>query len=106
LDGDDFMNQKLNFRRDTATDMNPTPDTPLPAVISPREPAVERAILSLVLPGLGQFAQRRFLAGGGQLGTVLAYAVTALALGGGHALWLAIGWNVWSAVDAYRHDRP
>ena len=82
-----------------------TSDTPASAV-APRAPAVERAVLSLVLPGLGQFAQRRFLAGGGQLGTVVAYAATALAVGGGSALWLAIGWNVWSAVDAYRHDRP
>jgi hypothetical protein len=87
------------------TDMKPTPDAPLPASVSPRAPAVERAILSLVVPGLGQLAQRRFLTGGGQLGTVLAYATTALALGGGSALWLAIGWNVWSAVDAYRHER-
>jgi hypothetical protein len=57
------------------------------------------------MPGLGQFAQRRFLAGAGQLGTVVAYVTTALALGGGSALLLAIGWNVYSAIDAYRHDR-
>jgi hypothetical protein len=36
---------------------------------------------------------------------VVAYVATAAALGGGHALLLAIGWNVFSAVDAYRHDR-
>jgi hypothetical protein len=77
-----------------------------PAVPATRLPAAERAIQSLLIPGLGQFAQRRFLAGAGQLGTVLAYAVTAVALGGGRALIFAVAWNIWSAVDAYRHERP
>lgn len=85
--------------------MDSTPDAPSPSAIVPRAPAVERAVLSLLLPGLGQFAQRRFLVGAGQLGTVVAYAATAFALGGGHALLLAVGWNVWSAVDAHRHER-
>ena len=86
--------------------MLPVPQKPPSVVIAPRAPTVERAILSLVLPGLGQFAQRRFLTGAGQLGTVLAYATTALALGGSRALLLAIAWNIWSAVDAYRYERP
>jgi hypothetical protein len=72
---------------------------------SPRAVAAERAVLSLVVPGLGQFAQRRFIAGATQLGTVVAYGITAVALGGGRALLLAIAWNVWSSIDAYRHDR-
>ena len=45
------------------------------------------------------------LGGAGQLGTVVAYVTTAAALGSGPALLLAIGWNVFSAVDAYRRDR-
>lgn len=86
--------------------MSPVSEESQHAEIAPHGSSPERAILSLVVPGLGQFAQRRFLVGAGQLGTVLAYAVTALALGGGgRALLLAIGWNIWSAVDAYRHER-
>ena len=74
-------------------------------VIDGRRSASERALLSLVVPGLGQFAQRRFIVGAGQLATVVAYTVSAFALGGRHALVLAVAWNVWSAIDAYRHDR-
>jgi TM2 domain-containing membrane protein YozV len=85
--------------------MNSVPDESQLPVTAPRAPAVERAVLSLVVPGLGQFAQGRFLTGAGQLGTVLTYATTALALGGGRALLLAITWNIWSAVDAYRAER-
>lgn len=76
------------------------------AVPATRAPAAERAVQSLLIPGLGQFAQRRFLAGAGQLGTVLTYAVTAFALGGSRALMFAVAWNIWSAIDAYRHERP
>ena len=68
-------------------------------------PATERWFLSLMLPGLGQFTQRRVLSGAGQLGTVVAYTATAIALGSPRALLLAFAWNVWSAIDAYRHDR-
>jgi len=101
----DGLHTAVERERQTATNMDRTPAKSRPAIIAPLAPAVERAILSLVVPGLGQFAQRRFVAGAGQLGTVIAYSATALALGGGQALLLAIGWNVWSAVDAYRHDR-
>ena len=82
----------------------PSDESRIPVVAS-RGQAGQRAVLSLLLPGLGQFAQHRFLAGAGQLGTVVAYITTAAALGGGSALLLAIGWNVFSAVEAYRHDR-
>ena len=85
--------------------MSSVPDESQLPVTARRAPAVEHAVLSLVVPGLGQFAQGRFLTGAGQLGTVLAYATTALALGGGRALLLAIAWNIWSAVDAYRAER-
>jgi hypothetical protein len=86
--------------------MPTTPNGSPVTVVATRAQAAERAISSLLLPGLGQFAQRRFIAGASQLGTVLAYGVTALAFGGGgRALVLAIAWNVWSAIDAYRHER-
>jgi hypothetical protein len=75
------------------------------ALAPPQATPSSRAMLSLLLPGLGQFAQRRFVAGVGQLVTVAAYSTTALALSDGRALWLAIAWNLWSAIDAYRHER-
>jgi len=66
---------------------------------------VERAALSVLVPGLGQFAQGRMLSGIVQLATVVGYVVAALSIGGGPAAWLAGVWNVWSAVDAYRHEQ-
>jgi hypothetical protein len=36
---------------------------------------------------------------------VTAYWTTALALGDSRAMWLAIGLNIWSAIEAYRHER-
>ena len=49
-------------------------------------------------------AQRRWGTAAVQAVTVVSYLVGALALGGGdRALWLAVAWNVWSAIDAYRH---
>jgi hypothetical protein len=86
--------------------MNTLPEKPPAADLAPRAPGAERWLLSFLFPGLGQFAQRRFFAGAAQLGTVLAYGVTALALGNGRAALFAIAWNVWSAIDAYRHERP
>jgi hypothetical protein len=88
-----------------ATDVTDPSDESRVAVVATPGEAAQRAVLSLLVPGLGQFAQHRFLAGAGQLGTVVAYVTTAAALGGGPALLLAIGWNVYSAIDAYRHDR-
>lgn len=61
--------------------------------------------LSVLIPGAGQIAQRRFVAGAMQAATVGTYLVAASNLGGGRALWLALAWNVWSAVDAYWHAR-
>ena len=86
--------------------MNVRPEKPPAADLAARTAVVERWFLSLLVPGLGQFAQRRLFSGAGQLGTVLAYAATALALGSGRILLLAVAWNVWSAIDAYRHERP
>jgi hypothetical protein len=61
--------------------------------------------LSILLPGAGQVVQRRFVAAAIQAATVGAYLVAASSVGGGRALGLAIGWNVWSAIDAYWHAR-
>lgn len=85
--------------------MSSLQETPPPSEIVRPASAADRAFLSLLVPGVGQFAQRRFLAGAGQLGTVLTYAATAIALGSGRALALAVLWNLWSAFDAYRHQR-
>jgi hypothetical protein len=85
--------------------MNALPQKPSPAVLATRPPATERAVLSLVVPGLGQFAQRRFLAGATQLGTVVAYGAGALVFGDARALAVAVVWNIWSAIDAYRNER-
>lgn len=56
------------------------------------------------MPGLGQLAQRRWGAALVQFGTVAAYVVAALGLGGRRALLLALLWNLWSVLDAYRHE--
>ena len=61
------------------------------------------SLLSVLLPGAGQFAQRRFGTAAVQLATVCAYLVAAVSAGGGRALWLALAWNAWSAIDAYWH---
>jgi hypothetical protein len=60
-------------------------------------------LLSVLLPGAGQVAQRRFVAAGLQLATVVAYLAAATSSGGGRAAWLALAWNAWSAIDAYWH---
>jgi TM2 domain-containing membrane protein YozV len=63
------------------------------------------AFLSVLVPGLGQFVQRRPGAGAIQLATVTTYLIGAFAFGGTRALWLALFWNAWSAIDAYWHAR-
>jgi len=68
------------------------------------ERAGQHALFSAFIPGLGQVVQRRFAAGVVQFGTVAAYLAGALALGGRRALLLALCWNVWSVIDAYRHE--
>jgi len=67
--------------------------------------AGERAILSALFPGAGQLAQGRRGAAVLQAATVAGYAAGALAGGGGQALWLALAWNAWSVVDAFRYER-
>jgi hypothetical protein len=62
------------------------------------------ALLSVLMPGAGQFAQRRFGAAALQLATVGMYMATAVSTGGGRALWLALAWNAWSVIDGYGHS--
>ena len=69
-----------------------------------RERAIERAALSLLVPGLGQVAQRRYVDAALQFGTVATYVIGVFTLGGGRALLLALLWNAWSVVDAFRHE--
>ena len=61
--------------------------------------------LSVLLPGAGQIVQRRFVAAAVQAATVGSYLIGASTIGSGRAIWLALAWNVWSAVDAYWHAR-
>jgi hypothetical protein len=63
------------------------------------------ALLSAVLPGAGQAAQRRWGTAALHVATVASYLAGALVVGGGRAFWLALAWNAWSAVDAYWHGR-
>ena len=76
----------------------------VPSTLQRREHSTVSALLSALVPGLGQLAQRRFLAASVQFGTVATYLVGALAVGGRRALLLAVIWNVGSVIDAYRHE--
>ena len=67
--------------------------------------ASQRAYLSALVPGLGQLLQGRMLSASLHFGTVTAYMIGALSLGGRRALLIALLWNVWSVIDAYRHER-
>ena len=69
-----------------------------------RSRAIDRAALSLFVPGLGQAAQHRYVDAALQFGTVATYVVGVVSLGGGRAMLLALLWNAWSVVDAFRHD--
>jgi hypothetical protein len=73
-------------------------------VIERNQRAGRDALLSALVPGLGQAMQRRFGAAVIQFGTVSAYVAGALSLGGRRSLLLALLWNAWSIIDAYRHD--
>jgi len=64
----------------------------------------QHALLSAFIPGLGQLIQRRFGAAVIQFGTVTAYLIAAFGLGERRAMLFALFWNVWSVVDAYRHE--
>ena len=70
-----------------------------------RARAIERAGLSLLVPGLGQAVQGRHVDAAWQFGTVATYLAGVASLGGGRAFLLALLWNVWSVIDAFRHER-
>lgn len=72
--------------------------------IQSRQQARDRALLSAFVPGLGQLAQHRTVAASLQFGTVASYLGGVLAIGGRRALLLAVLWNLWSVIDAYRHE--
>ena len=69
-----------------------------------RERAIQRAGYSVVIPGLGQLAQRRFGAALVQFGTAVAYATAAIGFGSPRAALFGLVLNLWSVVDAYRHE--
>ena len=69
----------------------------------PNHDAVQYAILSAFIPGLGQLLQNRLGAAVLQFGSVAAYAIGTFGLGGRRALLLGLFWNAWSVIDAYRH---
>jgi hypothetical protein len=71
----------------------------------PRWPPGNYARLSAVVPGLGQIFQGRPLTALIQFATVAAYIVTTIRVGGPRATLLALFWNLWSSIDAYRHER-
>ena len=80
-------------------------EAPSPPVRVEPLDAVSFAIMSALIPGLGQWGQGRRLVGALQFGTVAAYVISAIASGNQSAAWLGVAWNVWSSVDAFRHAR-
>ena len=80
------------------TRKEPTQD---PKAASLFDPAID-PLLSVLVPGLGQLNQRRYLAAALHFGTFAFYIVVGVLLGRTNALWFAALWNAWSANDAYR----
>ena len=70
-----------------------------------RDQGAASAGLSLVVPGLGQALQRRWVPAIIHLGAVLTYIFAVREAGWGPAGWFAVAWNVWSAVEAYWYER-
>jgi len=68
------------------------------------ECAVRHAGYSVLVPGLGQLAQRRFGAALLQFGTAVAYTTAAIGLGNPRAALVGLALNLWSVVDAYRRE--
>ena len=97
-------NQRQSAVVSNAMSENPPSELTQPLTRPPslRSPASD-ALLSVLLPGLGQLAQRRPGTALLQFTTVAAYLGGTLALGSTHALWFAALWNGWSAIDAYWH---
>lgn len=82
-----------------------------PAVIvaappdSGREAAVQHALLSAFVPGAAQVAQGRWVVGLVQFGVVAAYLAGVFTVGPIKAIWLAVFWNAYSALEAYWYER-
>ena len=76
-----------------------------PSAPAPHGTRTNDLLLSALVPGLGQLAQRRWVPALVQGATVATYLGGAFLAGGEHAYWLALGWNAWSAIDAYWHGR-
>ena len=88
--------------------MHEESDIAPPVVVSADRPRIDPANsagLSLLVPGLAQAMERRWASAITHFGAVMTYLVVVAQAGWGHAGWLAIAWNVWSAVEAYRHAR-
>jgi hypothetical protein len=66
---------------------------------------IQYALLSAFIPGAGQVAQGRWVAGAVQFGVVIACLAGIFAAGPIQALWLALFWNAYSAVEAYWYER-
>jgi hypothetical protein len=50
-------------------------------------------------------AQGRWVTGVAQFGLVVAYLAGVFAVGPTQAIWLAVFWNVYSAIEAYWYER-
>ena len=72
---------------------------------SRRETAVQHALLSAFCPGAAQVVQGRWVVGLVQFGVVAAYLAGVFAVGPIKAIWLAVFWNAYSALEAYWYER-
>jgi len=67
--------------------------------------ALQHAVLSALIPGAAQLTQGRWVAALAQFGVVVAYLLGVFAAGPTQALWLAVLWNAYSALEAYWYER-
>jgi hypothetical protein len=72
---------------------------------SRQEAAVQHALLSAFCPGAAQVVQGRWVVGLVQFGVVAAYLAGVFAVGPIKAMWLAVFWNAYSALEAYWYER-
>lgn len=94
-----------------STDLDGIDTAREPAVIvvapadSRKEAAVQHALLSAFIPGAAQVVQGRWVVGLVQFGVVAAYLAGVFAVGPIKAVWLAVFWNAYSALEAYWYER-
>lgn len=67
--------------------------------------ALQHAVLSALIPGAAQLTQGRWGAALAQFSVVVAYLLGVFAAGPTQALWLAVLWNAYSALEAYWYER-